>query len=90
MSNKHLVLILALSLVGVMGQKNATTYKPGEGDDFNVGDSRGHLISDGFGDCVKIGTWNKDHDLVDCDAAPAQAAAEPEPVPVIVAIIGNL
>ncbi len=82
MSNKHLLFILVLALVGLMAYKQTMAHELGKGNESYVGDSRGHLITDGFGDCVKTGAWNKAHDLVDCGAAPAQAAAEPEPAPV--------
>jgi len=83
MSNSHLALILAISLVSFMVNKNTTAHGLGEGNDSYIVDSSGHLISDGYGDCAKTGAWSKDHDLEDCGAVPEQAAIEPQVAPVI-------
>jgi len=81
MSNKQLVLVVTLSLVGLTGQNNSIAHELGKGNDSRVVDSSGHLISDNSGDCVMTGSWDKALDLVDCGAAPAQAAVAPEPAP---------
>lgn len=57
MSNKHLALVIALCIVSALANRNTTAHEPGEGGDACVCDSRGHLLSDGFGNCVKTGAW---------------------------------
>ncbi|MFN2309099.1 MAG: OmpA family protein [Gammaproteobacteria bacterium] len=57
-----------------------------EGDtvvnDAYVGDSRGHVVTDSSGDCVRTSSWSEDKMIVGCGAEPAPApVAEVAPAP---------
>ncbi len=46
-----------------------------------VGDNSMHLITDGFGGCVRTGSWSKDKAQVECDPDLVAKAPAPEPAP---------
>jgi len=46
-----------------------------------AGDNSSHLITDGFGGCVRTGSWSKDQAQVECDPDLVAKAPEPEPEP---------
>jgi len=52
MSNGHLALFAALSLVGYMAGKLVTAHEAGKGNESCEVDSRGSLVSDNSGDCA--------------------------------------
>ncbi len=82
MMDKQIILMAAVSLVGVIAQQTALAHGVGKGNDAYVVDSTGHLIGDGSGDCVRTGEWKKSLDLVDCGAEPKKVVVAPEPQPV--------
>ena len=72
---------LATGCLGLLLATTVSSHDLGKANESYVGDSGGHLLTDGFGDCVQTGSWNKGTDLVDCGAAAArEPVAEPQPV----------
>lgn len=66
----------------------AFAHEGGTVNDAYVGDSKGHVVTDGSGNCVRTSSWAEDKMIEGCGlvvAAP-EPAAEPAPVPVRKAI----
>jgi OOP family OmpA-OmpF porin len=85
MLNNRRTLVVALGALGLVSLNSAVAHELGKANASYVGDMSGHLVTDGYGDCVKTGSWSKDADLVDCGAAPPKVVA-PEPAPQVVAV----
>jgi len=52
-----------------------------------VGDMNKHYETDGFGNCLRTGTWTQDQATCECDPSQAKCQkAEPEPAPVVAAV----
>jgi OOP family OmpA-OmpF porin len=68
-----------LGVLAGVSLNSAVAHEMGKANESYVGDSGGHLLTDGSGNCVQTGSWSKDQDLVDCGAVPAPQAAAPEP-----------
>lgn len=75
---------IVLAGVGMLLTQTGVAHETGQAHEGHVGDSSGHLISSGFGDCVRTGTFSKDMDIEDCGAAPAKKAEAPAPEPAAV------
>ena len=78
MTKKAKILGIAFACCSAMLMQNSIAHETGKAHEGHVGDSSGHLITDGFGNCVRTGTWTKDMDIEDC-GAPATPAAKPAP-----------
>lgn len=85
MLNNRRTLVVALGALGLVSLNPVVAHELGEANTSYVGDMNGHLVTDGYGDCVRTGSWSKDADLVDCGAEPPKVAA-PEPEPQVAAV----
>lgn len=83
--NKTILHLTVVAGLGLSGQTFAH-----EGPTVNeayVGDSKGHVVTDGAGDCLRTTAWSKDKMIVGCGAEPAPepvAEAAPAPAPKVV------
>jgi OOP family OmpA-OmpF porin len=75
---------IAFACISAVLTQNSIAHETGMAHEGHVGDASGHLITDGFGDCVRTGTWNKSMDTEDCGGAPARPAVKPAPEPAAV------
>lgn len=85
MLNPPRILAIALSCLGLSLASGAFAHDTGMAHAAHVGDSSGHLITDGFGNCVQTSSWTKDQDLTDCGAPAPVVEAAPEPAAVAAA-----
>ncbi len=72
--------LAAVACAGVLASQVALAHESGKANAGYVGDASGHLITDGFGNCVKTGFWNASNGLEACGDVVAKAAVEPAPV----------
>ncbi len=72
---------LIIGCLGLALGQGAAAHKAGKATEGFVGDASGHLITDGFGDCVMTGFGSKKNAPADCGGAPARPAAKPAPAP---------
>ena len=77
MSRAYSLSALTAGCLSVLVTTAAWSHDLGKANEAYVGDSGSHLVTDGFGNCVKTGFWSKDSDLGDCGAAPVEKAATP-------------
>ena len=69
---------------GMLLSSTAMAHHAGKANQSYVGAAGGggHYITDGSGNCVRTGSWNKGDMTVDCGAAPkVEAKAPPAPAP---------
>ncbi len=85
MSKHSHILAIALSCLGLSLAPAAFAHDTGKAHGAHVADSSGHLITDGFGNCVQTSSWSKDQDLTDCGAPAPVAEPAPEPTAVTTA-----
>jgi OmpA-OmpF porin, OOP family len=81
------IIPLALGFSATVTVLPTAAHDLGEANNAYVGDTAGHLVTDGYGNCVQTGSWNHADDIVDCGAAATETAAlepqsiaKPEPV----------
>jgi len=74
--------LAALSCIGMLAAQSAVAHNAGKANSGYVGDASGHLITDGYGHCVKTGFWTSADALADCGDKMKEAAVEPAPAPV--------
>lgn len=78
MKNKYLI---GGVLVCTMASGTAFAHHAGNANKSYVGDIGKHLITDGFGNCVRTGAWNKADMGPDCGGAKPVEAKAPAPTP---------
>ena len=88
-------LTVTMGVAALLGTAPLAAHDLGHANEAYVGDAVGHLLTDGFGNCVQTGSWSSDSDIVDCGAAPAKTAAvepapAPKPEPVAKAVVSAL
>lgn len=72
----------ALACIGLLAAHSAVAHQAGKSNSGYVGNNSSHLITDGFGNCVKTGFWTRADGLADCGDKAKEAIAEPAPAPV--------
>lgn len=75
--------VLTFGCISLFTSAVALAHDGGKATGSYAGDGSGHLITDGFGNCVRTGYWSKDGKQAECDADMVKAAAPakaPEPV----------
>ena len=79
--NKTLLVTAIAASLGASGL--AIAHESGSVNEAFVGDSRGHVVTDGSGDCVRTSSWSDDKLIEGCGlvVAEPEPAAEPAPVP---------
>lgn len=87
MKNKQLRSILAagITTLPLLFMNSAMAHEGGAATNGYVGDGAKHIVTSGFGDCVRTGYWSKDDATTECDAdllpPPAPVAVAPPPPP---------
>jgi OOP family OmpA-OmpF porin len=71
--------LIALTCIGMLAAQGAVAHEAGKANSGYVGSANSHLITDGFGNCVKTGFWTSADALADCGDKVKEAAAEPAP-----------
>lgn len=74
--------LLALAIAGSFAAGTAAAHSGGKANAGYAGDSKGHLVTDNFGKCVRTGSWTPDLALPECEGGVAKPAAKPAPAPV--------
>ena len=82
--NKTILNLAVAASLGFSAQGFA--HEGGMVNDAYVGDSAGHTITDGSGDCVRTSSWSEDKMTTDCGLAAAPAAEPAPPAPVSKAV----
>lgn len=91
MNNNQKILGITFSCLSAVLMNNSVAHETGMAHEGHVGDSSGHLVSTGSGDCLRTGSWNAALDTEECGGAPAKAkVAEPEPEPAAVAAAAEI
>lgn len=70
-------LAVAAACGGLVMSTAASAHEGGMANEGYVGDSSGHLVLDGSGDCVRTSSWTKELALAECDP---DLVPKPEPV----------
>lgn len=70
-------LAVAAACGGLAMSTTASAHEGGTANEGYVGDSSGHLVLDGSGDCVRTSSWTKELALAECDP---DLVPKPEPV----------
>lgn len=65
----------------LLASQHVVAHEAGNANQAYVGMSGGHLISDGYGHCVRTGSWREADALADCGDTPRAAEATPETAP---------
>lgn len=77
---KTLVNLAVAASMGLGAQ--AFAHEGGTVNEAYVGDSRSHIVTDGFGGCVRTSSWSEDKMIVGCGLEPAaEPVAEVAPAP---------
>lgn len=85
-TTSRIIGLTALACSGLLTAQGAAAHDAGKANSGYVGENDSHLITDGFGNCVKTGFWTSEDALADCgDKAKEEVAAEPAPAPAPVA-----
>ncbi len=85
-TTSRIIGLTALTCVGLLTVQGAAAHQAGKANSGYVGDNSSHLITDGFGHCVKTGFWTPEDALADCgDKVKEDVATEPAPAPVAAA-----
>ncbi|TCK18984.1 OOP family OmpA-OmpF porin [Thiogranum longum] len=85
-TKSRIIGLTALTCIGMLTVQGAAAHDAGKANSGYVGENDSHLITDGFGNCVKTGFWSSEDGLADCgDKMNEEAAAEPAPAPAPVA-----
>lgn len=71
--------LLALAIAGTFAGA-AAAHSGGKANAGYAGDSKGHLVTDNFGKCVRTGSWTPELALPECEGGVAKPAAKPAPV----------
>jgi OOP family OmpA-OmpF porin len=73
---------IALGCASLLSSATILAHEGGktEGSGY-VGDMNKHYVTDGFGNCVRTGTWSKDQASAECDPDLVVKAPEPAPEP---------
>ena len=71
--------LTALACIGLLSAQGAIAHQAGKANSGYVGSGTGHLITDGYGNCVKTGSWASADSLADCGGKMKEVAAEPVP-----------
>lgn len=81
-------LAVAAACGGLAMSTTASAHEGGTANEGYVGDSSGHLVLDGSGNCVRTSSWTKELALAECDPdlvpkpePVVEAAPAPAPVP---------
>lgn len=91
MNNNQKILGIAFSCFSAVLMNNSVAHETGVAHEGHVGDASGHLVSTGFGDCLRTGSWTPALDTGECGGAPAKATvAEPQPEPAAVAAAAEI
>ncbi|VAW74600.1 Outer membrane protein A precursor [hydrothermal vent metagenome] len=69
----------ALVCIGMLTAQGAVAHQAGKASSGYVGNNSKHLITDGFGHCVKTGFWTSADSLADCGDKAKEVVAEPAP-----------
>lgn len=80
--NKTILNLAVAASLGFSAQGFA--HEGGMVNDAYVGDSKGHIVSDGSGDCVRTSSWSEDKMIEGCGLVAAVAEPAPAPVPRVV------
>jgi OOP family OmpA-OmpF porin len=75
--NKTILNLTVAASLGFSAQGFA--HEGGMVNDAYVGDSRGHIVTDGSGDCVRTSSWSEDKMIEGCGLVAV--VAEPAPAP---------
>ncbi len=85
-TKSRIIGLTALTCIGMLAAQGAAAHQAGKAGAGYVGENDSHLITDGFGNCVKTGFWSSEDGLADCgDKVKEEVAAEPAPAPVAAA-----
>ncbi len=80
--NKTILNLAVAASLGFSAQGFA--HEGGMVNDAFVGDSAGHVVTDGSGDCVRTSSWSGDKLIEGCGLVVAAPVAEPAPAPKVV------
>ena len=87
MNNKYYSIVIGS--VAVLLSSLAFAHTGGKANVGYVGDSSGHLVIDGRGQCLHTSAWTKDLAIAECEPGmvpkKAEAVVQPKPEPVAVA-----
>jgi OOP family OmpA-OmpF porin len=72
--------LLALAIAGTFAAGTAAAHSGGKANAGYAGDSKGHLVIDNFGKCVRTGSWTPELALPECEGGAAKPAPKAEPV----------
>ena len=84
-TTSRIIGLTALACTGLLAAQGAAAHDAGKANSGYVGENNSHLITDGFGNCVKTGFWTSEDALADCGDKAKEVAAEPAPAPAPVA-----
>lgn len=72
--------LFALAIAGTLASGSAVAHVGGKANAGYAGDSKGHLVIDNFGRCVRTGSWTPELALPECEGGVAKPAPKAEPV----------
>lgn len=84
-TTSRIIGLTTLACAGLLTAQGAAAHDAGKANSGYVGEYNSHLITDGFGNCVKTGFWTPEDALADCGDKAKEVAAEPAPAPVAAA-----
>jgi OOP family OmpA-OmpF porin len=78
--------LIAAAMAGMLAGGLAVAHTGGKANIGYAGDSKGHLVTDNFGRCVRTGSWTPELALPECEGGAPKPAVAPAPKPEPVAV----